>query len=123
MLLLPNSPTTFQFVRIEFLEVCLGDLVERDLTELWDDVFVDRSLVSCLGGFSHRRFHIVAVPEVDPLTKGHIFLQSLQRNEVFFPNGFHFFNHFAPGFGCCGFDLRVTIIIIAYNDSALVPSV
>ena len=59
-------------------------------------MLIDISLIGGPGGFSHIVLHIVAVPKVDPLTKGHILFQVFQRNDVFGSHGLHLLYDIAP---------------------------
>ena len=56
---------------VELLEVALGQLVQRDLAQLRDDMSVNAPLVAALGRGAQLGLGVVSVPEVHPVPKGH----------------------------------------------------
>ena len=71
-LLCADEPSSRFHPGIELLEVLLGQLVQGDLPQLRDDVLIDLRLVVGLGGGADLGLHIVLIPEVQPLSKGHL---------------------------------------------------
>ena len=71
-LLCADEPPARFHPGIELLEVLLGQLVQGDLPQLRDDMLIDLRLVVGLGSGADLRFHIVLIPEVQPLPEGHL---------------------------------------------------
>ena len=67
-----DEPPTHFHPSIELLEVLLGQLVQGDLPQFWDDVLIDLRLVVGLGGGAALRLDVVLIPEVQPLPEGHL---------------------------------------------------
>ena len=57
---------------VELLEILLGQLTQRDLAQLWDDVLVDVGLIGVLRGGAETGLYVGLIPEVHPFPEGHI---------------------------------------------------
>ena len=66
-----KPPLLFQ-VGIELLEVLLGQLAQRNLAQLRDDMLIDGTLISVLRGGTETGLDVGLIPEVHPLSEGHI---------------------------------------------------
>ena len=56
---------------VEFLQKSRGNLIQRMVSDFWNDLFVDTLLVGGLGGFLQRVLAVGLIPEIHPLAKGH----------------------------------------------------
>ena len=54
------------------LEVLLGQLAQRDLTQLGDDMLIDGTLIGVLRGGAETGLDVGLIPEVHPFAEGHI---------------------------------------------------
>lgn len=54
VLILSDSPTALELLRIELLQICLGDLIELQLADSRDNMLID---VSLIGAVSSLGFH------------------------------------------------------------------
>ena len=68
----PDQPPLFFQVGVELLEVLLCQLAQRDLSQLRDDMQVDGTFIGALRGGAEAGLDVVLIPEVHPLTEGHV---------------------------------------------------
>ena len=76
-----DGPPSRSHPGIELLEVLLGQLVQRDLPQLREDVLIDLRFVVHLGGGADLGLDVVLIPEVQPLPEGRL------RPDLFCPGG------------------------------------
>ena len=67
-----DEPSLLFQVSVELLEVLLGQLAQRNLAKLRDDMLIDGALISALRGGAETGLDVGLIPEVHPLPKGHI---------------------------------------------------
>ena len=68
----PDQPPLFFQVGVELLKVLLRQLAQRDLPQLRDDMQVDGTLIGALRGGAEAGLDVVLIPEVHPLSEGHV---------------------------------------------------
>ena len=56
----------------ELLEVICSQLVQRNAAQLWSDVQPNKILIASLGVWTDDGLAVIFVPELHPLTEGHI---------------------------------------------------
>ena len=114
-----KPPALFQF-GIELLEVLLRQLVQWDLPQLRDDMPIDLALVTCLGGGTEFGLGPILIPEVQPLSKGHVGADLLRFGTAHgLQQRFQFFLTFSFGFGQDTFGFRKSSFVIADNRPSL----
>ena len=64
-------PSALLHLPEELLELCLGQLVQRDLSQAWNQALVDPVLVVELGAWAESGLGVVLIPEVQPVPEGH----------------------------------------------------
>ena len=57
---------------VELLEILLGHLAQWDLAQLRDDMLIDSTLISVLRSGAETGLDVSLIPEVHPLSEGHI---------------------------------------------------
>ena len=67
-----DEPALFFQVGVELLEIFLGQLAQRDLAQLRNDVLVDVGLISVLRGGAETGLDVGLIPEVHPFSEGHV---------------------------------------------------
>ena len=67
-----DQPALFFQVGVELLEILLGQLAQRDLAQLRNDVLVDVGLIGMLRGGAETGFDVGLIPEVHPFSEGHV---------------------------------------------------
>lgn len=67
-----DEPPLFFQVGIELLEILLGQLAQRDLAQLRNDVLVDVGLIGVLRGGAETGLDVGLIPEVHPFPEGHV---------------------------------------------------
>ena len=67
-----NEPPLIFQVGIELLEVLLGQLAQRNLAQLRDDMLIDGALICVLRSGAEAGLAVSLIPEVHPFAEGHI---------------------------------------------------
>ena len=117
------QPAVLLEVGIKLLQIVLRQLAEGDVTDVRDDVAVDRVLISRLCTFSQGRLAEALIPVIDPFAEGHFGLNSLCYLAKLFFECFELFLALALCVGEYAFGLGIAFLVIAYNDPAFPASV
>ena len=107
---------------IELLEVAGGELSQRNMPQLRDDVLVDTVFVVRLGFGANRRLALRLIPAVHPSSEGHVRLESFRfRTPDAVPQRLEFFLTLPFGLSqhifCFGQSL-----LVAPNDVSAFPA-
>ncbi len=73
-----QEPASLLEPDVELLEVARGELCQRDMAQLRDDVLVDAIFVISLGLGTGRGLAVILIPMVQPHTEGYVRLGALQ---------------------------------------------
>ena len=104
---------------IELLQVVLGQLVQRDLSQFRDDVFVDPVGVTLLCSGADLGLAVSLIPERHPLPEGHILPALADGRRAFLPQFVQLIQAFRPGFAQHIFRFWHAIIIVPDDNSSL----
>ena len=109
---------------IELLQVVLGQLVQRDVTDLRDDMQTDAALIAQLGGGADLGFGVSFIPVLQPVTEPHVGLHlvGLDAAQLLF-QFLELFGTLPFGFGEDILRLGIALVIVADDIASLPTSV
>ena len=103
---------------VKSLQRTRGNLVQRIVPYLGNDLLVDALLVGLLGMFLQRVLTVGLIPEVHPLTESHIGRAFLSHRTKLSFELFELFKAFGFGYGCHVLGLWSAFFIITDNDAS-----
>ena len=103
---------------VELLQVILGQLVQRDMPDLRDDVLIDPVCVALLSSDTQLRYAVGFVPECDPVPEGHVLLTFADRRGVLLLQNLQLFQTFFLGFAQYILGFRQALVIVTDDHTA-----
>lgn len=119
-----DEPALFFQVGVELLEILLGQLAQRDLAQLRDDVLVDGGLIGVLRGGAETGFDVGLIPEVYPFSEGHVGADFLGLGAAYRLHQFgKLFLTLVLAFGQHIFRLGQAFIVVSHHGTAFPTAV
>ena len=112
-----NEPPLLFQVGVELLEVLLGQLAQRNLAQLRDDMLIDGTFISVLRGRAETGLDVSLIPKVHPFTEGHIGTDLFELGAAYcFHQLGQLFLALMLSFGQHIFRFRKALVIIAHHS-------
>ena len=117
-------PAAFLEPPIELLQVILRQLVQRDVTDLRDDVQTDAALVGLLCGGPDLGLGVILIPVCQPISERHLWSHLLRlQSAVILLELLELLDAFLLRFSENIFRLGIAVIVIADDDAPLPPTI
>ena len=119
-----DEPALLFQVGVELLEILLGQLAQRDLAQLRNDVLVDVGLIGVLRGGAETGLDVGLIPEVHPFSERHVGADLLGLGAAYRLHQFgELFLTLMLAFGQHVFRFGQALVIVSHHGTAFPAAV